>query len=32
MGLISDTVDGKVRYAALTDILGAEDALGDYGL
>ena len=29
MGLISDTVDGKVRYAALTDILGAEDALGD---
>ena len=29
MGLISDTVDGKTRYAALTDILGAEDALGD---
>ena len=33
MGLISDTVsteDGEqVRYAALTDILGAEDALGD---
>jgi polyribonucleotide nucleotidyltransferase len=29
MGLISDTVDGKVQYAALTDILGAEDALGD---
>jgi polyribonucleotide nucleotidyltransferase len=29
MGLISDTVDGKVEYAALTDILGAEDALGD---
>jgi polyribonucleotide nucleotidyltransferase len=29
MGLISDEVDGKVRYAALTDILGAEDALGD---
>ena len=29
MGLISDDVDGQVRYAALTDILGAEDALGD---
>ena len=29
MGLISDTVDGKIQYAALTDILGAEDALGD---
>jgi polyribonucleotide nucleotidyltransferase len=29
MGLISDTVDGKTRYAALTDILGSEDALGD---
>jgi polyribonucleotide nucleotidyltransferase len=29
MGLISDTVDGKLQYAALTDILGAEDALGD---
>lgn len=29
MGLISDTVDDEVRYAALTDILGAEDALGD---
>src|SRR5665648_55447 len=29
MGLVSDTVDGKTRYAALTDILGAEDALGD---
>jgi polyribonucleotide nucleotidyltransferase len=29
MGLISDTIDGKVQYAALTDILGAEDALGD---
>ncbi|MFC5928955.1 polyribonucleotide nucleotidyltransferase [Cryobacterium melibiosiphilum] len=29
MGLISDTVDGQTRYAALTDILGAEDALGD---
>jgi polyribonucleotide nucleotidyltransferase len=29
MGLISDVVDGKTQYAALTDILGAEDALGD---
>ncbi|HEY3438824.1 MAG TPA: polyribonucleotide nucleotidyltransferase [Actinotalea sp.] len=29
MGLISDTVDGQTRYAALTDILGAEDAFGD---
>ena len=29
MGLISDTVDGKTEYAAITDILGAEDALGD---
>jgi polyribonucleotide nucleotidyltransferase len=29
MGLISDEVDGKTQYAALTDILGAEDALGD---
>jgi len=29
MGLISDTIDGKTEYAALTDILGAEDALGD---
>ena len=29
MGLISDTVDGKIQYAAITDILGAEDALGD---
>ncbi len=29
MGLVSDTVNGEVRYAALTDILGAEDALGD---
>ncbi len=29
MGLVSDTVDGQVRYAALTDILGAADALGD---
>ncbi len=29
MGLISDTIDGKTEYAAITDILGAEDALGD---
>ena len=29
MGLVSDTVDGETKYAALTDILGAEDALGD---
>ena len=29
MGLMSDQVDGETRYAALTDILGAEDALGD---
>ena len=29
MGLVSDTVNGETRYAALTDILGAEDALGD---
>ncbi|MEO7587595.1 MAG: polyribonucleotide nucleotidyltransferase [Arachnia sp.] len=29
MGLMSDEVDGVTRYVALTDILGAEDALGD---
>ena len=29
MGLISDLTGGEARYAALTDILGAEDALGD---
>ncbi|VII95479.1 Polyribonucleotide nucleotidyltransferase (EC 2.7.7.8) [Arthrobacter sp. DR-2P] len=29
MGLVSDQVDGQTRYAALTDILGAEDAFGD---
>ena len=29
MGLISDEVDGKIEYVALTDILGAEDAFGD---
>jgi polyribonucleotide nucleotidyltransferase len=29
MGLVSDEVDGETQYAALTDILGAEDAFGD---
>ncbi|MDR1428051.1 MAG: polyribonucleotide nucleotidyltransferase, partial [Bifidobacteriaceae bacterium] len=29
MGLMSEVVDGEARYAALTDILGAEDAFGD---
>ncbi|MGQ7786605.1 polyribonucleotide nucleotidyltransferase [Nesterenkonia sp. K-15-9-6] len=29
MGLVSDEVDGETRYAALTDILGVEDAFGD---
>ncbi|GGK90370.1 polyribonucleotide nucleotidyltransferase [Mangrovihabitans endophyticus] len=29
MGLISDEVEGKTQYVALTDILGAEDAFGD---
>jgi len=29
MGLITDEIDGETRYATLTDILGAEDALGD---
>ena len=29
MGLISEEVDGETQYAALTDILGAEDAFGD---
>jgi polyribonucleotide nucleotidyltransferase len=29
MGLVSDEVNGETRYAALTDILGAEDAFGD---
>ncbi|WP_277212747.1 polyribonucleotide nucleotidyltransferase [Isoptericola croceus] len=29
MGLVSDTVDNETRYAAMTDILGAEDAFGD---
>ncbi len=29
MGLVSDEVDGRTEYVALTDILGAEDAYGD---
>jgi polyribonucleotide nucleotidyltransferase len=29
MGLVSDTLNGETQYATLTDILGAEDALGD---
>ena len=29
MGLVSDVVDDKTHYVALTDILGAEDAFGD---
>ena len=29
MGLMSEEVDGETAYIALTDILGAEDALGD---
>jgi polyribonucleotide nucleotidyltransferase len=29
MGLISDEIDGKTEYVALTDIQGAEDAFGD---
>ncbi|MBW4040519.1 MAG: polyribonucleotide nucleotidyltransferase [Acidobacteria bacterium] len=29
MGLVSETVNGETQYATLTDILGAEDALGD---
>ncbi|MFY9263487.1 MAG: polyribonucleotide nucleotidyltransferase [Actinomycetaceae bacterium] len=29
MGLISGEIDNEQRYVALTDILGAEDALGD---
>jgi len=28
-GLVSDNVEGKMEYVALTDILGAEDAYGD---
>ncbi|GAB3702805.1 polyribonucleotide nucleotidyltransferase [Mariniluteicoccus flavus] len=29
MGLMSEQIDGKTHYVALTDILGDEDALGD---
>lgn len=29
MGMVSDEVNGKTEYVALTDILGAEDAFGD---
>ncbi|HOB04288.1 MAG TPA: polyribonucleotide nucleotidyltransferase [Propionibacteriaceae bacterium] len=29
MGLMSEDIDGTTQYVALTDILGAEDALGD---
>ena len=29
MGLMSEEIDGETRYVALTDILGAEAALGD---
>ncbi|MFP5415538.1 MAG: polyribonucleotide nucleotidyltransferase [Actinomycetes bacterium] len=29
MGLMSEEIDGEMRYVALTDILGAEDAMGD---
>jgi polyribonucleotide nucleotidyltransferase len=29
MGMVSDEIDGKTEYLALTDILGAEDAFGD---
>ncbi|PWJ24623.1 polyribonucleotide nucleotidyltransferase [Branchiibius hedensis] len=29
MGLVSAQLDGQTQYAALTDILGAEDAFGD---
>ncbi len=29
MGLMSEEIDGVTKYVALTDILGAEDALGD---
>lgn len=29
MGLVSAEIDGQMKYQALTDILGAEDALGD---
>jgi polyribonucleotide nucleotidyltransferase len=29
MGLVTAEIDGETQYAALTDILGAEDAFGD---
>jgi polyribonucleotide nucleotidyltransferase len=29
MGLVSEEIEGETKYAALTDILGAEDAFGD---
>ena len=29
MGLVTEEVDGETKFQALTDILGAEDALGD---
>jgi polyribonucleotide nucleotidyltransferase len=29
MGLVSDKIDNKTKWATLTDILGAEDAFGD---
>ncbi|MDR1806781.1 MAG: polyribonucleotide nucleotidyltransferase, partial [Propionibacteriaceae bacterium] len=29
MGLMSEEIDGEVKYVTLTDILGQEDALGD---
>ncbi|MDR1851514.1 MAG: polyribonucleotide nucleotidyltransferase [Propionibacteriaceae bacterium] len=29
MGLMSEEIDGQMKFVALTDILGAEDALGD---
>lgn len=29
MGLMSEEIDGQTRYVTLTDILGAEDAMGD---
>lgn len=29
MGLVSEEIDGETKFAALTDILGAEDAFGD---
>lgn len=29
MGLMSEEIDGQMHYLALTDILGAEDAIGD---